>query len=51
MSQFPELSDDLFNSKDWRDSDYAGRVEWLLTMYLSAKEEVQNLLEILEYRE
>lgn len=35
----PDLPDDMFDSKDWRAADYGGRVEWLLTMYRSAREE------------
>jgi hypothetical protein len=35
----PDLPDDLFDSKDWRAADYGGRVEWLLTMYRSAREQ------------
>jgi len=34
--QYP-LPDDMYDSKDWRDTDYAGRVEWLHTMYESSK--------------
>jgi len=34
--QYP-LPDDMYDSKDWRDADYAGRVEWLHTMYESSK--------------
>jgi hypothetical protein len=34
------LPDDLYDSKDWRDADYAGRVEWLHTMYEGKKAEL-----------
>jgi hypothetical protein len=30
-------------SKDWREGSSAERVEWLLSMYASAKEEVARL--------
>lgn len=33
------LPDDLYDSKDWRQGDYASRVEWLHTMYEHAKHE------------
>lgn len=38
--QYP-LSDDMYDSKDWRDADYAGRVEWLHTMYESSKKTLE----------
>jgi hypothetical protein len=38
------LPTDLFEgSKDWREGSSAERVEWLLSMYASAKEEVARL--------
>ena len=33
------LPDDLYDSKDWRQGNYASRVEWLHTMYEHAKHE------------
>jgi hypothetical protein len=38
------LPTELFEgSKDWREGSPAERVEWLLSMYASAKEEVARL--------
>lgn len=38
------LPTELFEgSKDWREGSPAERVEWLLSMYASAKEEVERL--------
>jgi hypothetical protein len=38
------LPTELFaGSKDWREGSPAERVEWLLSMYASAKEEVERL--------
>jgi hypothetical protein len=38
------LPTELFaGSKDWREGSPAERVEWLLTMYASAREEVERL--------
>jgi hypothetical protein len=38
------LPTDLFEgSKDWREGSSAERVEWLLSMYASAREEVARL--------
>lgn len=38
------LPTELFEgSKDWRQGSPAERVEWLLSMYASAKEEVERL--------
>ena len=38
------LPTELFEgSKDWREGSPAERVEWLLSMYDSAKEEVERL--------
>jgi hypothetical protein len=39
------LHDDLYDSKDWRDADYFGRVEWLHSMYESKKRELNSFLE------
>ena len=41
------LSTELFEgSKDWREGNTVERVEWLLSMYASAKEEVERLQDI-----
>jgi hypothetical protein len=38
------LPTELFEgSKDWREGSVADRVEWLLSMYASAKEEIERL--------
>ena len=43
------LPTELFaGSKDWRVGSIADRVDWLLTMYSSAKEEVERLQSALE---
>jgi hypothetical protein len=43
------LPTELFEgSKDWRKGNYVERVEWLLSMYASAKEEVARLEDMLE---
>lgn len=39
------LPDELYESKDWRASNYAGRVEWLHLMYDSVKRELDQLYE------
>jgi hypothetical protein len=43
------LPTELFEgSKDWREGNTVERVEWLLTMYASAKEEVERLQDLLD---
>ena len=43
------LPTELFEgSKDWREGSPAERVEWLLSMYASAKEEVARLEETVD---
>jgi hypothetical protein len=43
------LPTELFDgSKDWREGSPAERVEWLLSMYASAKEEVARLEELVD---
>ena len=38
------LPTELFaGSKDWREGNTVERVEWLLSMYASAKEEIERL--------
>jgi hypothetical protein len=48
-NQYP-LPDDLFDSKDWRDADYAGRVAWLHQRYTERKKEIEDLYQKLESR-
>jgi hypothetical protein len=43
------LPTELFEgSKDWRDGSVAERVEWLLSMYESSKQEVERLEAMLD---
>ena len=43
------LPTELFEgSKDWREGNTVERIEWLLSMYASAKEEVERLQDMLE---
>ena len=43
------LPTELFGgSKDWREGNTVERVEWLLSMYSSAKEEIQRLEDSLD---
>jgi hypothetical protein len=43
------LPTELFEgSKDWREGSPAERVEWLLSMYASAREEVARLEELVD---
>lgn len=43
------LPTELFEgSKDWREGSPAERVEWLLSMYQSAKEEVDRLEKLVD---
>jgi hypothetical protein len=43
------LPTELFeDSKDWRQGSPAERVEWLLSMYASAKEEVERLEKLVD---
>lgn len=49
-AQAVDLSDDFSESKDWRESDYNGRVDWLKAMHASQRAEIvrlQNDVEIL----
>jgi len=43
-AQYP-LPDDLYDSKDWRAADYAGRVEFLHSMYEARKLELDAYLD------
>ena len=41
-----------YDSKDWREGNYAERVEWLHLMYAEAKQEIERLQDIiLHYQE
>ena len=43
------LPTELFEgSKDWREGNYVERVEWLLSMYESSKQEVDRLQDELD---
>ncbi len=49
-AQAVDLSDDFSASKDWRESDYNGRIDWLKAMHASQRAEIvrlQNDVEIL----
>lgn len=38
------LPDDLYDSKDWKSGGIVERVEWLLSMYESKKEELDSYI-------
>ena len=40
------LSDDRYDSKDWRHADLAGRIEWLIFMLKAKGEEVDMWVSI-----
>lgn len=42
-AQAVDLPDDLSESKDWRESDYNGRIEWLKAMHASQRAEIARL--------
>jgi hypothetical protein len=42
------LSDDRYDSKDWRHADLAGRIEWLIFMLKAKGEEVENMVRLAE---
>ena len=46
-NQVYDLPDDLYDSKDWREGNYAERVQWLHLMYEDAKQEIERLSETL----
>lgn len=46
-AQDVDLPDDFSESKDWRESDYAGRIEWLLVMHRSMRDEIERLADAL----
>lgn len=41
------LTDDLFDSKDWRDADVVGRVIFLVEVYKNKTEEVEIWVDML----
>ena len=41
------LSDDRFESKDWKHSDAAGRIEWLIAMLESKNEEIDMWVDMI----
>jgi len=41
------LSDDRYESKDWKCSDAIGRIEWLITMLESKTREVDRWVDII----
>ena len=43
------LPTELFEgSKDWREGNYVERVEWLLSMYESSKQEIERLEKLVD---
>jgi hypothetical protein len=44
------LSDDRFESKDWKHADAAGRIEWLIAMLESKNEEIDMWVDIANER-
>jgi len=42
------LSDDRYESKDWKQADLAGRIEWLIFMLKAKGEEVENMVRLAE---
>ncbi|CAB4130003.1 hypothetical protein UFOVP116_221 [uncultured Caudovirales phage] len=37
------LEQSRYDSKDWREGNYAERIEWLHLMYADAKQEIERL--------
>ena len=50
MKRIRELlpTESFEGSKDWREGNTVERIEWLLSMYASAKREVERLQDMLE---
>ena len=44
------LSDDRFESKDWKHADAVGRIEWLIAMLESKNEEIDMWVDMLNER-
>lgn len=41
------LRDDLYESKDWKQADLAGRVEWLIAMLENYRDEIDMWVDII----
>lgn len=41
------LSDDLYDSKDWKQADLVGRIEWLIAMLEVKNEEIDMWVDII----
>jgi hypothetical protein len=41
------LRDDLYDSKDWKQADLAGRVEWLIAMLENYRDEIDMWTDII----
>ena len=41
------LSDDRFESKDWKHADAVGRIEWLIAMLESKNEEIDMWVDMI----
>jgi hypothetical protein len=41
------LNDDLYDSKDWKQADLAGRVEWLIAMLEAKSKEVDMWVDVI----
>lgn len=41
------LSDDLYDSKDWKQADLVGRIEWLIAMLENYRDEIDMWLDII----
>ena len=44
------LSDDRYESKDWKHADAVGRIEWLIAMLESKTEEIDMWVDMLNER-
>lgn len=42
------LHEDRYDSKDWKAGNAVERIEWLISMYESKKEELENAYEMLD---
>jgi hypothetical protein len=43
------LSDDLYDSKDWKQADLVGRIEWLIAMLEVKNEEIDMWVDIITF--
>ena len=41
------LSDDRYESKDWKHADPVGRIEWLITMLANKNEEIDMWVDMI----